>query len=536
MGRASQALLFGLRRLTSEDDSLTDRELLARFAAGRDEGSFAALVRRHGPMVFATCRRALPCEQDAEDVFQAVFLVLARKAGGHWRDGVGAWLHEVARRLTAEFCSRDAARRRRERAAARPEREETKDHSLAALDEELARLPADERDAVILCHLEGRPREQAARLLGLSLRTFERRLAFGMDRLRGRLGARGAAPTLPRAGPLPVSTTDVTRSAVEFAAGSAASAAPAVALAHAFLKGAGMSRLKVAALFLALTLTGIGTWSLSPRQDAPASAAPAPTWREGHRFAPIDPDWRVEVCLLKPWKDDPPGSYQMVALKDRDKQFNGYLTQKSYYEKGKEHPRRVLRYHPSGRLAAEIDNVGKDQYSRSWHLDGSKAGRLHWRDGKWLDGESVSPDGKQRHRLVRGEGELVTYGRKAGNRVHRWYAKSSNILDKHYLDGQFVRVRLNGNGGDWLIVTETEEQLLEKKGIWTRSNGRAQWQAWEDDGSKWGRRQPPPRPYEKARASFVSGYGAILKDAGLSWDKLGIDFIRADKAWPRAGR
>src|SRR3954451_4277967 len=112
MGRASRALLFGLRRLSPEDDSLTDRELLARFAAGRDEGSFAALVRRHGPMVFATCRRALPCEQDAEDVFQAVFLVLARKAGGRWRDGVGAWLHEVARRLSAECYSRDAARRR----------------------------------------------------------------------------------------------------------------------------------------------------------------------------------------------------------------------------------------------------------------------------------------------------------------------------------------------------------------------------------------------------------------------------------------
>jgi hypothetical protein len=89
MGRASRGLLLGLRRLSKEDDSLSDRELLARFAAGRDEGSFAALVRRHRPMVFATCCRALPCEQDAEDVFQAVFLVLARKAGGRWRDG--AW-------------------------------------------------------------------------------------------------------------------------------------------------------------------------------------------------------------------------------------------------------------------------------------------------------------------------------------------------------------------------------------------------------------------------------------------------------------
>src|SRR5262245_19679297 len=121
MGRASLgALLFGARSL-SEDGALTDRELLERFADGRDERSFAAIVRRHGPMVLGACRRVLGNPHDAEDVAQAVFLVLAKKAGrGGWRDCVGAWLHEVARRLSVEARSRDLARRRREESAARP--------------------------------------------------------------------------------------------------------------------------------------------------------------------------------------------------------------------------------------------------------------------------------------------------------------------------------------------------------------------------------------------------------------------------------
>src|SRR5437879_5821427 len=93
-------------------------------------------------------------------------------------------------------------------------------------------------------------------------------------------------------------------------------------------------------------------------------AAPVPPSRDTHRPAPIDPAWRVEACLLRPLAEGPPEGYTVVSLKDRDPAFTGYFTQETYYEKGNARPRRILRYHANGRLAAEIDNVGKDQHNR----------------------------------------------------------------------------------------------------------------------------------------------------------------------------
>src|SRR5271166_2917031 len=80
----------------SPNDALTDSQLLERFAQRRDESAFAALVERHGPLVFGVCRRVLRHQQDAEDAFQATFHVLARRAGNvGWRDSVANWLYEV---------------------------------------------------------------------------------------------------------------------------------------------------------------------------------------------------------------------------------------------------------------------------------------------------------------------------------------------------------------------------------------------------------------------------------------------------------
>ncbi|MBA4065638.1 MAG: hypothetical protein C0501_18365 [Isosphaera sp.] len=174
---------------------LTDADLLGRFTADRDEAAFAELVRRHGPAVLAACRRASADRQDAEDVFQATFLVLARKAAAVRRGAaVGGWLFAVAGRLAARV--RADRRRRRadplDRAADLPAPAPAGDPELRrVVDDELARLPARYRAALVLCYLSGRTREEAAADLGCSPGSVKKRLERGRELLRGRLARRG---------------------------------------------------------------------------------------------------------------------------------------------------------------------------------------------------------------------------------------------------------------------------------------------------------------------------------------------------------
>jgi RNA polymerase sigma factor (sigma-70 family) len=183
-----------------EVDPATDHCLLERFGRLRDEGAFAALVRRHGPRVLAVCRRVLRHEQDAEDAFQATFLVLARRAAAlRWQDSVGNWLHEVATRLAREARRRRARRAVHERRAAEAGTRAAPAGDLgelsAVLDEELLRLPAASRHVLMLCCFEGRTRAEVAGRLALPLRTLERRLREAREMLRRRLAARGVTAT-----------------------------------------------------------------------------------------------------------------------------------------------------------------------------------------------------------------------------------------------------------------------------------------------------------------------------------------------------
>jgi RNA polymerase sigma factor (sigma-70 family) len=186
-----------LQRLTSATvhAEATDRQLLESFTKTRDEAAFRALVQRHGPLVLGVCQRSLRHRHDAEDCFQATFLVLARKASAvHWHNSVAGWLHQVATRLAAELRVREARRRRREKHAAqlRPAQMAAEVRELGAiLDEELHSLPEPYRAPLLLCCLQGRSRDQAAVQLGLTLRTLERRLQAGRNLLRERLTRRG---------------------------------------------------------------------------------------------------------------------------------------------------------------------------------------------------------------------------------------------------------------------------------------------------------------------------------------------------------
>lgn len=192
------AVLQCLRTLAGPPDQthLSDRQLLLRYARHRDELSFAALVRRHAALVMGVCGRILTCTQDAEDVFQATFLVLARKAPSlRWSDSVASWLFEVAHRLALKSRTEMARRQRHEREAAKTMRmENARDGSLqelsTVLDEELRNLPERYRLPLLLCYREGQTRDQAARQMGWSLRTLHRRLQRGLALLRARLTAR----------------------------------------------------------------------------------------------------------------------------------------------------------------------------------------------------------------------------------------------------------------------------------------------------------------------------------------------------------
>ena len=151
----------------------TDRDLLAGFASRGDHAAFAELVRRHGPMVLRTCRRTLRHEEDAEDAFQATFLVLAEKAGSVRKtEALGSWLHGVAHRVALR-ARRDAGRRRAHEREARPmpttagTRDADWREVQAALDEEIRALPEKYRAPFVLCFLEGRSRAEAAAELGL---------------------------------------------------------------------------------------------------------------------------------------------------------------------------------------------------------------------------------------------------------------------------------------------------------------------------------------------------------------------------------
>lgn len=203
-GRQPSALIRFVRRIAvAETPETGDALLLRRFIDGRDAEAFAALVQRHGPMVFGVCRRMLGDIHEAEDCFQATFLILARRASAVGRpDLVGGWLHGVACRVATRARHLLVRRRAQERQVVDvPAGERTPEliwtDLRPVLDEEIERLPELYRVPFVLCYLDGRTNDEAAQLLGCPKGTIVSRLATARERLRRRLTRRGI--TLPAA-------------------------------------------------------------------------------------------------------------------------------------------------------------------------------------------------------------------------------------------------------------------------------------------------------------------------------------------------
>lgn len=297
------SILRQLRRLVSSGaaDDASDAQLLERFAALRDEAAFETLVRRHGSMVLGVCRRVLGNGADADDAFQATFLVLMRTGAGiRQRGTVGHWLYVVAYRVALQARARAARRRTVESEAGimqtqQPAETDTTGELRQVLDVELSRLPERYRAPLVLCYLEGKTNEEAAQLLGWSKRSVTGRLARARDLLHRRLARRslafsglaGLATTESvSAALLDTTLKTVTLCAAGQAAAAGLAASPAITLMNGALKAMWITRIKLAAVLLTATLalTGSG-WFLhralaekpaEPQAQAPAAPVAAP--------------------------------------------------------------------------------------------------------------------------------------------------------------------------------------------------------------------------------------------------------------------
>jgi RNA polymerase sigma factor (sigma-70 family) len=336
--RQTSEVLQHLRRAVVLRDGvgLTDGQLLEDYLSRRDDAALAALVWRHGPMVWGVCRRVLRNHHDAEDAFQATFLVLVRKAAAVVpREMVANWLYGVAHRTVLKARATSAKRRVRERHVAEmPEPFVTEPdhwHDLQPLfDRALSRLPEKYRIAIVLCELEGKTRKEAARQLGVPEGTLAARVARGRVMLAKRLARHGigissAALAVVLAqnvasASVPSSVVSSTINAASlFAAGPAAAASlipsNAVALAHGVMKAMFLTKLKIAAAVLFATgilciavggLAGNVRAGLPGSQDAGSVRALVPGADESKADAKPRAD-----------KDDLKGSWTVVSLEER---------------------------------------------------------------------------------------------------------------------------------------------------------------------------------------------------------------------------
>jgi RNA polymerase sigma factor (sigma-70 family) len=306
-----------LRRavLLRDGAGLTDGQLLESYISRREEAALAVLVRRHGPMVWGVCRRILHNEHDAEDAFQATFLVLVRRAASVVpREMVANWLHGVARQTAWKARTTAAKRMERERQVTEmPEpavAEQDFWHDVRPLlDQELGRLPKKHRAVIVLCDLEGKTRKEAARQLGVPEGTIAGWLARARRMLARRFGRQGVVlsagvlatvisqNTASAGVPVYVLSSTI-KAATLLAAGQAATAGVislrVAALTEGVLKAMVLSKAKLAlcaVLAIGLLISGWGIYGTqaAPRSEQPVARAdqPAPTAAAKEKEVPL---------------------------------------------------------------------------------------------------------------------------------------------------------------------------------------------------------------------------------------------------------
>jgi RNA polymerase sigma factor (sigma-70 family) len=425
------SVLRHLRRvaLLPRGDGPCDADLLESFLSRRDEAAFEALLRRHGPMVFGVCRRVLGNRHDAEDAFQATFLVLVRKgATVRPRELVGNWLWGVAYRTALKARAMNAKRRTKERESQRADRPRhpvngALEEMLDRLDEALGRLPEAYRVPVVLCELEGRNRKEVARSLGLPEGTLSWRLAQAKKMLAKKLSlhgpalSAGAVAAVLSQGAVPAALSgsllkSTAKAGLRLAAGQAlVGAAPpkVVALPQGVLKAMLLTKLKVASCAVGVVLlVGAGAVGVTYRaaaQDAPARALQQTYVAQGAalaaqqktRAAPDDLEsLRLEIEALR---------RELRATKDMVKALQAEVRGKKDAELKRESTLDMLKKSEAQKLEAEklhrLDALKLEADKRK-RLDALKleAEKRHRLDAlrreeaavKALRGENAAPD------------------------------------------------------------------------------------------------------------------------------------------------
>ena len=337
MAKAGSSPILQLIRQVVEDQrarGLPDHELLQSFHAQQDQAAFHALLRQHGPMVLDVCRAVLGNEADADDAFQATFLVLAQKAGSIRKPAsLASWLHGVAYRTALKARSQSLARQKHEARVPVRQASEPDDPSWRevrqVLHEELNELSERYRVPLVLCYLEGKTQEQAVDELGLAKSTLRERLERGRNLLRARLIRRGLGPAallVAAAWPATNASASVplglmvstAKAAGLFAAGQAAVrgviSVQVAALAEGVLRSMVLMKTKITATVLLAVGSFISaglTWGVYERyaeEKTPVQPSPERTLRlpdKPYRYADIDLPAHFKTAIAQRFDNTP---------------------------------------------------------------------------------------------------------------------------------------------------------------------------------------------------------------------------------------
>jgi RNA polymerase sigma factor (sigma-70 family) len=400
-------LLRCVRRIACQTSPETaDSGLLTRFLTDRDPAAFEALVDRHGPMVLRVCQHVLGNRHDAEDAFQATFLVLARKAASVRPSGcLAAWLHGVACRVALR--ARTAARRQRRESLGLdlaqadphpdPLAELTAREALRILEEEVQRLPEAYRLPVVLCCLHGISQEEAARQLGWTPGSVKGRLERGRQRLHQRLAGRGLGLTTAlalvevaratAAGPGEKLVASTALAAAARASGNTAGAglvsAEVKALAEGALTHGTLARVKVGILLFIMAAIAVGLAALGQQlpgkqpSEMRAAAEPSQAAPEGER------------------PESPKDKEQTRTDRNGDPLPTGAVARLGSARLNQGGPVAGLAFSPNGKVVASCggDDGAEDRAIHLWDVATGKEVTC-LRGDKGLYRLSFSPDGK----------------------------------------------------------------------------------------------------------------------------------------------